>query len=78
MSSKLLRFTTANPHTTIVPYLSPPSEVYDSPGQAAHYHILGLCVGGFVPDLAIGWLQSKKERVSFLPQSTNPTRTEFL
>jgi hypothetical protein len=36
-------------------HISPPPEVYDSPGQAAHYHILSHEVGGFIPD-PVTWL----------------------
>jgi hypothetical protein len=34
-------------------HLSPPPGVFDSPDHAAHYHILGLQVGGFISDSAL-------------------------
>jgi hypothetical protein len=39
---------------------SPPLERYDSAGQAAYYHFLGLQFGGFISDPALGWLQSSR------------------
>jgi hypothetical protein len=37
-------------------HLSPPSEMCSSPGQAAHYQILGLYDCGFIFDPKFGWL----------------------
>jgi hypothetical protein len=34
------------------------SEVCDGHDRAAHYHILGLEIRGFISVLALGWLQS--------------------
>jgi hypothetical protein len=33
--------------------------------QAAQYHILSLCVGSFISDPALGWLQSKEVTFPF-------------
>jgi hypothetical protein len=38
-------------------------EAYDSPDQAAHYHILSLYVWDFIFDPALAWLQN--EGISF-------------
>jgi hypothetical protein len=38
------------------------SKVCDSFDQAAHYHFLGIYVGGASSDLALGWLQGKEVR----------------
>jgi hypothetical protein len=35
------------------------SEMCDTFDRAAYYHILGLEVGGFIPDPALGWLGDK-------------------
>jgi hypothetical protein len=46
--------------------LSPPPEMWDIPEQAAHYHILGLQVRGFISEPALGCLQSKDVAVMHL------------
>jgi hypothetical protein len=35
-----------------------PPEVYDDPGQVAHYHILGHSAGGFISEPALDWSHS--------------------
>jgi hypothetical protein len=45
----VIRVSPANHHSTVAPrtYITAP-EIYASPHQAAHYHILGLYVGDCV------------------------------
>jgi hypothetical protein len=43
--------------------------VYRSPDQAAHYHILGLGVYGFISDPTFSLSQSKKIRYLHFPLS---------
>jgi hypothetical protein len=42
--------------------MSPPSEVCDSPAEAAHYHIIGGKFEIFTGDPKFGWPQRKEVR----------------
>ena len=54
-------FLPTNHHSTIAePSSLPPPAVCDSPNHAAHYPIFSLQVSGFVSDVALSWLRSKK------------------
>jgi hypothetical protein len=67
-------FSSVSPHNH---HLSPPRQACDSSYQAAHYHILGLYIGGFYSVPALGWLQNTRKEVGsgLMP---SPVRSHIL